>query len=90
MIQTIRSVLLRRLAALVTLGFRWLAPIMVRSFDLVNYSQVARATDYLLHDYRGVFSLLNSEPITFLDIGAGGTSESIVDMDYEEFKRIYI
>ena len=63
---------------------------MVRSFDLVNYSQVARATDYLLHDYRGVFSLLNSDPLTFLDFGTGGKSEPIVDKYYEEFERIYV
>jgi len=90
MIRIIRSALIRRLAAFVTLRFRWLAPIMVRYFDLVNYSQVARATDYLSHDYRDIFSLLTSEPITFVNMGAEGTSESFVYKYDENIERIFV
>ena len=61
---------------------------MIRSFDLVNYSQVARATDYLSYDYSETLSALTSKPIVYLDIGAGGDNEPIVEKYSEEFETI--
>jgi FkbM family methyltransferase len=63
---------------------------MGRSFDLVNKSQKAREKDYLSHNYRDILSLLGSEPIVFLDIGAGEQAEPVVEKYDEYFEKIFV
>jgi hypothetical protein len=90
MLQKLITLFNKKMAALTMHGFRRYSPFMGRSVDLVNQSQKARERDYLSHNYSAILSLLSSEPIVHLDIGAADEADPVVKTYAEHFEKIYV
>ena len=80
----------KKISALITYAFVRYSSIMGRSFDLVNKSQKAREKDYLAFNCRATLFSLLSDPIVFLDVGAGGASEPVTHRYSEFFSSIFV
>ena len=86
----------QKLAAFFTLGFLHYSHLINRSIDLVDRSQRAKEKDYLNFNYEKTLSLLSSESIIFLHVGAGAPTnegpyaEAIINKYFKFFRPILI